>query len=214
MNLIYNQLSRDGGNLVLQVGFPSDHARILGSTVGKVERWVFESCDHPVRETGRPTLAWVRLDIDLSTGTALIEELQSDWLRYAREEADGLEKRAPQTRMARVMREYERALRRTYSKAWPNVALLAALMLLADELGVRRIWMHTPDVGAALKGITGTHPPRSLYSSLPKRFGFSPVREAPPFLERRRARALSLLRKGSDPLFWRLDLEPASSGRS
>ncbi|MEM9343726.1 MAG: hypothetical protein AAGA87_11840 [Pseudomonadota bacterium] len=202
----YSQMSRKGGNLVLQLGFPSDHAVILGQLRQRVKRSDYEYTGHPVRRTGRPTLAWVRLDIDLETGTALIEEVQSDWVRWVAEDADYLTRTTPQTREAKNVRAYAAELSRTYAKAWPTVALFAALVMLVDELGVRTIWMHQPAAGAVLKDICGTHPPRSLYTQLPKRFGFCPVREAPPFLLRPRRTALARIGHFKSPLFWKLSL--------
>ena len=43
----------------------------------------FEWWSHPVRQDGRHTLAWARMDVDLDAGEALIEEIQSDWIREA-----------------------------------------------------------------------------------------------------------------------------------
>lgn len=40
----------------------------------------FNYCGHPVSRQ-RNTLAWARLDLDLNSATALIEEIQSDWIR-------------------------------------------------------------------------------------------------------------------------------------
>ena len=202
----YSQMSRKGGNLVLQLGFPSDHAVILGQLRQRVKRSDYEFTGHPIRTSGRPTLAWVRLDIDLETGTALIEEVQSDWVRWVAEDAEYYARTSPQTREAKNMRTYAAELSRTYAKAWPTVALFAALVMLVDELGIRTIWMHQPAAGMVLKDIRGTHPPRSLYTQLPKRFCFEPVREAPPFLLRPRRKALANMGHFKSPLFWRLNL--------
>ncbi|MEO1790465.1 MAG: hypothetical protein AAFR34_12255, partial [Pseudomonadota bacterium] len=165
----WHQMSRKGGNLVLQIGFPSDHAVILGQLRQRVKRSDYEYTGHPIRTSGRPTLAWVRLDIDLETGTALVEEVQSDWVRWVARRAERYARTAPQTREAKNVRSYAEELSRTYAKAWPTVALFAALAMLVDELGIRTIWMHQPAAGAVLKDIRGTHPPRSLYTQLPKR---------------------------------------------
>ncbi|MEL7149240.1 MAG: hypothetical protein AAGK71_00830 [Pseudomonadota bacterium] len=201
----WSQLSRKGGNLVLQLGFPSDHAVLMGSTVRRNMRRDCEFSLHPVRESGCPTLAWVRLDIDMSTGDALIEEVQSDWLRYLADEVNHLRKTAPRSRDLRSMERYQSALLAAYARIWPRAAVLAALDLVVRELQCRTIWMHMPKTGAVLKHITGTKPPRSLYTGLPKAFCFEPTRDAPHFLERKRRRALSLLRKDGD-IFWRISL--------
>ncbi len=203
------QLSRLGGNLVVQLGFPSDHAELLGRHFTGDVRDKFEETLHPVRTTGRPTLAWARLDIDTASGTALVEEIQSDWLRFVADERRWLEETQPQSRDLRLTQAYEREVIRRYAKSWPSVMMLAVLMLLRETLGVRTVWMHQPEPGAVLKGITwGGQPPRSLYTRVPKRFGFVPVRDLPPFLERPRdgtlRKILRTARKLRGPLFWKL----------
>ncbi|MEM6825931.1 MAG: hypothetical protein AAF566_12545, partial [Pseudomonadota bacterium] len=207
------QISRKGGNLVLQLGFPAGHGRVFAETVGTGSRKEFEVFGHPVRRDGRPTLAWVRLDIDLESGTALIEEIQSDWLRCVSWRIRSLERRGGQSRQLRALRRYQREIVAVHSKNWAETALLAALMLLVEEFAVRQIWMHRPEVGAALKGIIGALPPRSLYSNLPKSFGFRPTGDIPPFLsDPIRKRALQRFIRGGKPLFWRLDLRAMSGG--
>lgn len=201
----WSQISRRGGNLVLQLGFPSDHARLLGATLNRNMRKAFEFHMHPVRQTGCPTLAWVRLDISLATGEALIEEVQSDWLRYVAAEVMALRKRAPRSRDLRVMERYKAELKTAYALVWPRAAMLAALQTSVVDIGCRTVWMHTPRTGAVLKHIDGTQPPRSLYTDLPKFFCFEATDDAPTFLERKRRRALSILRK-EGPIFWRLQL--------
>ena len=197
------QMSRRGGNLVVQLAFPPDHAELMGRFGAPFSRKDLEYGDHPIRQDGRPTLAWARLDIDLETGTALIEEVQSDWLRFAKDELDALARRRPHGRELTRARAYEAGLRARYGKLWPKAMLLAVLCLLRDEFAIRDIWMHQPGPGAILKGIRWSKPPVSLYTSLPKSFGFVPTREAPGLLTSRR-KDLAKLRRKTDPLFWRL----------
>lgn len=202
-----NQMTRRGGNLVVQLGFPSDHADLMGRYLRRDCRKDFEFDLHPIRTSGRPTLAWARLDIDLETGTALIEEVQSDWLRNVREEVADLSARMPRSRQLMVAQRYEAGLIARYSKVWPRALMLAVLVLLRDEFACRAVWMHQPEPGAAFKRIGGTPPPRSLYSALPRGFCFAPTREPPPFLKRHGT--LAIARMGRDePLFWRLDFTP------
>lgn len=200
------QVSRKGGNLVLQLGFPSDHAELMGQYLTHRSRDCYEFYWHPIRRTGRPTLAWARLDIDMDTGTALIEEVQSDWLRSVREEIEDMTSHSPRDRNVAQTKAYEAGLRKRYDALWPRAMLLAALLLLREELGCRDIYMHMPKTGASLKHITSTLPPRSLYTALPKWFGFQPVHHVPHFLKRPRRRALSLLERGGGPVFWHLAL--------
>ncbi|MDJ0630434.1 MAG: hypothetical protein QNJ44_19415 [Rhodobacter sp.] len=200
------QVSRPGGNLVVQLGFPSDHATLMGRYLYGAGRKLFEYEEHPIRQTGRPTLAWARLDIDMDAGVALIEEVQSDWLRFAGEEIAYLARHCPRSRQLRQLQVYEAGLKERYGRIWPRAMLLAVLILLRNELGCREVWMHQPGPGAALKGISGALPPRSIYTALPRHFGFRAVREVPAFLERPARRKLRRLRKGAGPLFWKLAL--------
>lgn len=197
------QMSRPGRNLVLQLNFPADHAALLERTVGLHERGKFECPDHPVRRTGRPTLAWARLDIDRQAGVALIEEVQSDWLRFVRWELDELRHLRPRSRALRDTQAYEAALTARYGKVWPRAMLLAVLMLLRDRLQIGRVFMHQPGPGAVLKRIEGPKPPVSLYSALPRSFCFAPTREVPAFLLPKRRKHLARLPKDA-PLFWKL----------
>ena len=201
----WQQLSRPGGNLVLQLGFPSDHAVLLSRHHALPERAKFECWDHPVRRQGRPTLAWARLDIDPSSGTALIEELQSDWLRFVRAELRRMRARRARSHRLQATQAYEAALSERYGKVWPRALLLAVLVLLKDQLGCTEIYLHQPDPGAKLKWITGPKPPVSLYSALPRSFCFQPTREIPEFLRRKRRKHLRQLPRDK-PLFWRLNL--------
>ena len=199
------QTSRRGGNLVLQMGFPSDHARLMGKYLRGQRRKDFEFDLHPIRTRGRPTLAWARLDVDLQAGVALIEEVQSDWLRFVSDEVAWLAQQQPRARHLRNAKLYDAALRAAYGKLWPRAMLLAALILLRDELGVGEVYMHMPETGRRLKRIDGLAPPVSLYSALPKRFGFAPVSHAPVFLRKRRRRDLSVLERAG-PMFWHMVL--------
>ncbi|WP_422030562.1 hypothetical protein [Roseovarius sp.] len=199
-NWHWAQTSRPGVNVVLQLNFPGDHAALLERTVGLQDRGKFECSRHPVRRTGRPTLAWARLDIDHGAGVALIEEVQSDWLRFVRWELDDLRRLRPRSRALRDTQAYEAALTARYGKVWPRAMLLAALMLLRDRLGIAEIYYHQPGPGAVLKHCK---PPVSLYSSLPKAFCFEPTRDVPPFLRPKRRKHLSRLPKDG-PLFWKM----------
>lgn len=199
------QTTRRQGNLVLQLGFPSEHARLMQRYDRIKERHKYQADWHPVRKDGIPTLAWARLDLELESGHCLIEEIQSDWLRFVRWEREHLQEQAPKSRELRLTQAYEAELMERYSKSWAEVTMLAVLMLLRDEFAIRTVWMHQPMPGAFLKGITwGGLPPRSIYSQLPRRFCFAPTREVPPFLEQSSRKKLRRLRAKERPLFWRL----------
>lgn len=199
------QTTRKAHNLVVQLGFPTEHAELLWKFEQRNAVGRYQSCCHPVRPDGRPTLAWCRLDLDLSTGQCLIEEIQSDWLRFVGRARRRLEHRAPRSRELRLTAEYEQALQARYAKIWAEVMMLAVLILLRDEFAVRDVWMHQPGPGAKLKGITwGRMPPRSIYTKLPRGFGFEATREVPPFLGSKQ-RSTARRSVGADqPTFWRL----------
>ncbi len=211
------QMSRPGGHLVIQLGFPGDHAALMGRYLDQSARRKFEETLHPSRKTGRPTLAWARVDIDFDRGEALIEEVQSDWLHLVKAEVEWLAQQNPRSRETIANQAYKQAVFRQYAKLWPNAMLLATLMVLRDVVGLRRIWMHQPGSGAILKGIRHTLPPRSLYTALPKAFCFAPVAEMPEFIvpsrrrrqsgvERNRRKAVQHMARLGVPVFWRLDL--------
>ncbi len=200
----WQQISRPGGNLVLQVNFPVEHAALFGQHMDWDDWKDFACCSHPVRDRGQPTMGWVRLDVCLQTGVALIEEIQSDWFREVRWQRDYLTRSRPRSRVLRNVVAYEAALFETCGRDWQRVCLLAALILLRDELGCGEVFMHQPGPGTALKGIRGTCPPRSLYSKLPKSFCFEATRETPEFLRRPASKILRRLRGTGKPLFWRL----------
>ncbi len=205
------QTSRPGWNLVLRLDLPRSHAR-------RYQRLLRPSGDDPFYETLHPvsrrpgiTLAWVRLDLDLARGQALIEEIQGDWLRRALElERDVagwsvadrehylrclFSERTSHTRWQVFRREDLAPL----EPIWDEAMLSAALFFLHDELGIREVWMHGLESARRLRG---GHPPRSLYTRLPRRFGFRPTHELPAWLldhpNRRWRRAL----RGSPPLLF------------
>ncbi|MFQ5566426.1 MAG: hypothetical protein ACE5EU_08695, partial [Paracoccaceae bacterium] len=79
----YLQTSRPGWNLVLQMNFSGEHDAPYRRYIGDHMHHPFEFFGHPVARRRGHTLAWARLDLDLATGEALIEEVQNDWLRFA-----------------------------------------------------------------------------------------------------------------------------------
>jgi len=80
------QTSRRGLNLVLRLNFNRQHDRLFSQTIRPNHCSAFNGYGHPVLQRGersyfRGTLAWARLDVDLSAGEVLVEEVQSDWVR-------------------------------------------------------------------------------------------------------------------------------------
>lgn len=188
----WKQTSRPGYNLVLQLNFCRQHdqryAR-LGCTDSR-----FNYSGHPVSRQ-RNTLAWARLDLDLASGTALIEEIQSDWirrvawlaervawrLRSGQKPSDEIRHYGVQCSLQTAQDYCDFVLAR-YSAIWGEAMLWAAIVFLREEIGLPRIFYHSADSGHLLKGIKGSLPPRSLYSELPRKFCFEAVAEAPGFL--------------------------------
>ena len=147
---------------------------------------------HPVATPPDVTMAWARVDVE--DGEALIEEIQSDWFsaafweqRWAESEArvescwdgrDRLEQKAGVRRWQRYIR-----FLLPHARMWQEVTLSATLEVLYGALGVRRVFYHTLEGGSLLKGIKGLQPPRSLYTKLPRQFGFRKTGESPRLLE-------------------------------
>lgn len=186
------QTSRPGVNLVLQLNFSGEHERLYGP-LGDVDG-LFKYYGHPVARQRR-TLAWARIDIDWASGSALIEEIQTDWLRRAARLEDWLEFRrrggCGEHEQVSYRRHqlplgpalaYCRHLRERYQPIWAEAMLWAAIAFLREEIGLAHIYYHSEASGRLLKRIDRTAPPRSLYSELPRRFCFQPTAEWPNFL--------------------------------
>jgi hypothetical protein len=168
---------------------------------------------HPHAPPPAITLAWARVDLDLEHGEALIEEVQSDWIREFRWLWQYAEKMPPTAIRDEVVREglesesatfaaldrYWNRVLQHHRAWWADATLFAALWVLVERLRFRRIYYHTAEGGALRKGIGYRKPPRSLYTSLPERFGFALTRETPRLLRDCEAGT------GAPP-FYRLDL--------
>ena len=170
----WHQMTRQGYSLVLQLNMPVSHRRELGKSI---EDWRGYTSygSHPV-SAEELTLAWARIDLDLSYGEALIEEIQSDWVRdvkyYA--ESQWIENKS-------AWQSY-RAYLEPRAKRWANTILTATMWFLLEEIGIKTIFYHTYETGIKLKSIKYTAPPKSIYSDLPKRFCFRTTHNGPAFL--------------------------------
>lgn len=172
----WDQITRKGWNLVLQLNFPISHNRILRQSV---EDWQepLEYSLHPIHKGEEITLAWSRIDLDLETGEALIEEIQSDWIRDVRDYADD-----NWSESAKSWKKYYEEILLPKGKKWPEIMLTATLWFLVSEIGLRQIFYHTADTGVTMKRIHWKAPPRSLYTDLPKRFCFQKTHNGPLFI--------------------------------
>lgn len=188
----YYQTSRRGHNLVLQLNFSNQHDKPFRRLVNR-DYW-YSSYSHPRlnkgdREYFRETLAWARIDLDFHQGEALIEEIQSDWVRWARRDYLHAKRKVlchlkSNCRCERmgwykaIVQYYENVLQ-PYTAIWAEAMLAAAVEFIVDELGLRRIYYHSYETGKVVKRC---NPPRHLYSDLPRKFCFHKTEEVPAFL--------------------------------
>jgi hypothetical protein len=180
----WNQMSRKGYHLVLQLNMATDHTEQLEKLLRPDEVNVFNLWGHPTLEDGqRETLAWVRLDLDFATNEVLIEEIQCDWIRQTYEAArDGDLWYGDYSEEALLI--YANTILAPYAKVWEEAMLAATIHFIRHELGIETIYYHSFETGAVLKNITDTKPPRSLYTKLPSRFAFQKTEQGPEFLMR------------------------------
>ena len=197
----WQQTTRPEFNLVLQLNFPRKHTHRLRRLVGH-DLEAVEPGLHPARCDEEITLAWARLDVDVASGVALIEELQSDWVRdvLAQCEGDDWE--------ARRWQRYRDEWLRSYGPLWDEAMLTAALVVLREQFVCHRVYCHTFEGGLRMKSMVHhwSKPPRSLYTKLPRRFCFEETDVAPHFLRRSpRPRIRRALARG-DVRWFRLTL--------
>ena len=194
----WDQVSRTEYNIVLQLNFSNKHDLLFRKQLKPEKNHSFNYFGHPVMRKGernlfRETLAWARIDFDFNTNEALIEELQTDWLRIARRLLKQVEKGSTRFYLYGInttpekLKNYLESVLMSYGKIWDEAMLTAAIQFIHQELGISKIYLHTADTGAAVKKIKNTPPPRSLYSSLPRKFCFSQTEKAPEFLYQSRA---------------------------
>ena len=183
------QTTRRGFNLVLQLNFSSKHDDPYKKLIDPEDERPFELGGHPVARDSHHTLAWSRIDIDLSTGEALIEEIQNDWIREALWERRYAARQqgsyrcwwSTDTRDQWIIRYVDSVLHQ-HETMWDEAMMSATLWFLREELGIRKIFFHTYRSGADLKRISGRLPPRSVYTGLPRRFCFTETTDTPELL--------------------------------
>ena len=215
----WQQTSRHGYNLALQLNFSNAHGASYRELCRPRSDHVFNYYGHPVakrkrRQLYRDTLAWARIDVDFGTGEALIEEIQSDWVRKAKRAlacVDRVERRehsrlpidcagSPEN-----IKRYLTSIFPAHGECWDEAVLAAAIVFIRDDLRIPNIYFHTADSGAVVKRIRGAHPPRSLYTTLPRKFCFAKTDQAPKFLLRT-SRFRRLLRKVKQLHWHRMEL--------
>lgn len=209
----YNQTSRPGYNLVLQLNFANEHNRVYQQTVENKLGWhPFHYACHPAQADQEYTLAWARIDLSDNLEEALLEEIQSDWWRAASTEIirrkhrkrdvngkwqEWTEARSRHQLDVKTYEAYLNGNLKAYGKLWSEAILTATLQFLWEEIGVSKVFYHSYETGCKLKNC---QPPRSLYTQLPKRFCFTQSENAPQFIERSLRRLPAKFRKKAS--FW------------
>ncbi len=192
------QTSRSGINLVLQLNFDSTHNEAYYEFL-EPESHPFYIDNHPVKKPtkqGGITMGWARLDVDLDNGEVLIEEIQNDWLREATVTADwakrriALKKASEKTRPKALekiepetfMTYYQKYLKK-YIGFWDEALLNLAINFGKEQLGCNTVYYNTFETGNHFKGLPEGYPrpPKSLYTKLPRKFGFK-ITDQPPYM--------------------------------
>ena len=191
----YSQTTRKQSNLVLQLNFDSQHVAKYNALIQPINHCdPFEYFGHPVSYKKNKTLAWIRMDVDFTTDEVIIEEVQTDWIRKARRLLDSVEQRK-QKRLPVLSRydryriagseeqikQYVAVELKPYEAVWNEAALMAVIQFIRNELGISSVYYHSFEQGNLLKNIYGA-PPKSLYTTLPKKFGFKQVSHHPKML--------------------------------
>ncbi len=212
----WDQATRNQSNLVLQLNFSQQHEKDYQRLVKPNNSYgPFEYWGHPVSTCDRKTMSWIRMDIDFDTNEVLIEEIQNDWLRNAKRVLNQLRKRrekAPKTTPCQVSRfidanyeeleQYVETILTPYDKIWAEASMAAAINFIRQDLGIYDIYYHSFDTGTKIKQVCGK-PPKSMYTKLPKQFGFELVDDAPSFVAKDK-NARRYLKAINDPKFFKL----------
>lgn len=184
----WQQTCRRGYNLVLQLNFTKSHDRFY-EKIADTDYDPFCFYSHPVHKGNRNTLAWSRIDISDDLSEALIEEIQTDWLREVDstfkgiqdiEEISELEDYGLKPRKA--LFEFYVDSMQSFKKLWDEAMLTATLEFLVEKIGVKKVFYYDFDTGCKLKELSYSKPPKSLYTKLPRKFGFSMTKKAPSFI--------------------------------
>ncbi|WP_196140766.1 hypothetical protein [Aliikangiella sp. G2MR2-5] len=208
----WSQTTLPGANLVMQLNLTNQHDQYLREL--KLNDSPFKYRAHPIHES-KSSLSWARIDFSFETGEALVEEIQTDWIRRAARHfrwakrtlgnGNTWYRHAGATYQAQDMFEYTRSLLDRYEKQWMEATLFHAIKLIKEDIGLSKIFYHSYQTGAVVKNITGTLPPKSLYTSLPRRFCFVPDAGGPDFVVRN-SKFKRRLKKIKEPSWLKLEL--------
>ncbi len=190
------QTSRRGKNaynLVLQLNLHGGEAQFMDRLINKREDDPFEASYHPIHQGRHRTLAWARIDLDWESGQALIEEIQNDRIRYVKEFIEESKDCNDQEMLwygsklpIQTIVDYWNVRLRISRKIWDEAMLSATISFLVHELGIRKIYYHTPLSAEAYKSEGAEDAPRSIYTKLPRKFCFKPTNTPPSFLRKHR----------------------------
>jgi hypothetical protein len=214
----WDQTTRNECNLVLQLNFSQQHIKDYMRLVKPNDSYgPFEYRGHPISKYDRKTMSWIRMDIDFDTNEVLIEEIQNDWLRNAKRVLNRLRARrekTPDIKPSQVNRfidasykeleQYVEQILTPYEKIWAEASMTAAIKFIRQDLGIDTIYFHSFDTGVKIKQVCGL-PPKSMYTKLPKQFGFELGDEAPKFIAENKS-SKRYLKAIKDPMFYRLTL--------
>ena len=154
----------------------------------------------------------------LKTDEVLIEEVQNDWLKRASSTLARARKRKARNPSMKLrnpvpysdadfesLERYVDTVLEPYQKIWAEASLTAALKFIRKELGINNVFYHTFDTGTKIKQVFGK-PPKSMYTKLPKQFGFELVERAPEFLmkDKTARRYLQAINKKQTASWYRL----------
>ena len=222
-----DQTSREGFNLVVQLNFSSHHEHEYQRLYKPSGNYGFNSWGHPIYAANddnartkkhRETMAWARIDLDFRLGEAVIEEVQCDWLRFARSEYKWLKAAIEKGTVSEeyfgkskfsAMKYYFEEVLKPYEKIWDEAILSVALEVILRDIGINKVYYHTYESGSLIKDIDYGKPPRSLYTNLPKRFCFQKSKYGPDFIEK--TRKFKKFRKQYPFLEWqKLDIQGAA----
>lgn len=190
----YYQTSCPGENLVLQLNFDLEHDILYHNAFNvKKDGHNFTNSYHPISKKAN-TMAWSRIDLDFETGEALIEEIQNDWLRevldvhkrFKEQKKKNTDGSKYEHWIVDYVKEYDFEKYvdyvKSYNSYWSEAMLMATIDFIVNDLGIKRVYYHTYESGNYFKGLLEwSRPPRSLYTKLPKSFGFRETQEAPEF---------------------------------
>lgn len=184
------QTSRPGLNLVLQLNFSSKHNKEYQKLINPGNYHPFQYYSHPVRKDNFNTLSWARIDIDFDYDEAIIEEIQTDWIRIAKNEKVTIEKKLKENemcfeekkKMQNIIKYMDNTLN-SHLKLWDEATMAASIWFLKEVTGIGKIFYHTYESGNKLKGLGNHKPPKSLYKTLPEKFAFRLTENVPLFLK-------------------------------